>query len=131
MVKEAEEHSEEDKEKRELIDLRNQADQVVFQTEKTIKEHGDKVPEEDKKAIEDAVEELKKIKDEGTKDEIKAKMETPTQASHKLAEEMYKQTQAQQQAQQSEQTAEPEQPAESSKPSDEEDVVDADFEEVK
>ena len=58
-------------------------------------------------------------------------METLTQASHKLAEEMYKQTQAQQQAEQSEQTAEPEQPAESSKPSDEEDVVDADFEEVK
>jgi len=136
MVKDAELHSDEDKEKRELIDLRNQADQVVFQSEKTLKEHGDKVPEEDKKAIEAAIEELKKIKDTGTKEEIQAKLEAVNQASHKLAEEMYKEAQqAQQQAQPGPDAAAGAAPADdsSAKPEDgsDEDVVDADFEEVK
>ena len=137
MVKDAELHSDEDKEKRELIDLRNQAEQVVFQSEKTLKEHGDKVPAEDKKAIEDAVEELKKIKDTGTKEEIQAKLEAVNQASHKLAEEMYKEAQQaqQQQAQPGPDAAAGAAPADdsSAKPegSDDEDVVDADFEEVK
>ena len=137
MVKDAELHSDEDKKKRELIDLRNQAEQVVFQSEKTLKEHGDKVPEEDKKAIENAIEELKKIKDTGSKEEIQAKLEAVNQASHKLAEEMYKEAQ---QAQQAQQQAQPGEEADSSqaeaseaKPADggNEDVVDADFEEVK
>ena len=137
MVKEAEEHSEEDKEKRELIDLRNQADQVVYQTEKTLKEHGDKVPDDDKKAIEEAAEELKKVKDTGSKEEIQAKMEALTQASHKLAEAMYKEAQAAQQAQQQAQQG-AEAGAEEAGPSaqgpagaEDENVVDADFEEVK
>jgi len=136
MVKDAELHSDEDKEKREMIDLRNQAEQMVFQTEKTLKEHGDKVPEEDKKAIETAVEDLKKIKDTGSKDEINAKLEALNQASHKLAEEMYKEAQAQQQAQPGPEAAgttnaAPESEA-TAKPADtDEDVVDADFEEVK
>ncbi|RLC28384.1 MAG: molecular chaperone DnaK, partial [Deltaproteobacteria bacterium] len=137
MVKDAELHSDEDKKKRELIDLRNQAEQVVFQSEKTLKEHGDKVPEEDKKAIENAIEELKKIKDTGSKEEIQAKLEAVNQASHKLAEEMYKEAQ---QAQQAQQQAQPGEEADTSqaeaseaKPADggNEDVVDADFEEVK
>jgi len=137
MVKDAELHSDEDKEKREMIDLRNQAEQLVFQTEKTLKEHGDKVPEEDKKAIEAAVEELKKIKDTGTKDEVKAKVEALNQASHKLAEAMYKEAQqAQQQAQPGpDAAAGPQEGDASAQPTgdsvDDEDVVDADFEEVK
>ena len=119
-----------------MIDLRNQADQVVFQSEKTLKEHGDKVPEADKKAIEDAIEELKKIKDTGSKEEIQAKLEAVNQASHKLAEEMYKEAQqAQQQAQPGPDAAAGDAPADdsSAKPEDggDEDVVDADFEEVK
>jgi len=136
MVKDAELHSDEDKEKRELIDLRNQAEQVVFQTEKTLKEHGDKVPEEDKKAIETAVEELKKIKDTGSIEDIKAKLEAVNQASHKLAEEMYKEAQQaqQQQAQPGPEAAagaETQADDASAKPAGDEDVVDADFEEVK
>jgi len=136
MVKDAEAHASEDKEKRELIDLRNQADQVVFQTEKTLKEHGDKVPEEDKKNIEAAAEELKKVKDTGTKEEIKAKMEALTQASHKLAEAMYKQTQAEQQAQQGASASQGTDAGagtgpDAGKTSGDDDVVDADFEEVK
>ena len=131
MVKDAEEHASEDKEKRELIDLRNQADQVVFQTEKTLKEHGDKVPEDDKKSIETAAEELKKVKDEGTKEEIKEKMEALTQASHKLAEAMYKEAQAEQQAQPGADPAAGSADAGSEKKAEDDDVVDADFEEVK
>jgi molecular chaperone DnaK len=132
MVKDAESHAAEDKERRETIDVRNQADALVYQTEKTLGEHGDKVPESEKQAIQDAVEELKKIKDSGTADEIKAKMEALTQASHKLAEAMYKEAQSQQQAQQAaperEETAGAQ---EQGAAGGDEDVVDADFEEVK
>ena len=136
MVKDAEAHSEEDKKKRELIDLRNQADQIVFQTEKTLKEHGDKVPEDDKKAIEAAAEELKKIKDTGTKEEIQQKIEALNQASQKLAEAIYKQAQQNQQqagaATNAEQPgAQPNADSDDSKSSGDDDVVDADFEEVK
>ena len=132
MVKDAESHAAEDKERRETIDVRNQADTLVYQTEKTLGEHGDKVPESEKQAIQDAVAELKKVKDSGTADEIKAKMEALTQASHKLAEAMYKEAQSQQQAAQQaapgqETTGAQEQGATGG----DEDVVDADFEEVK
>jgi molecular chaperone DnaK len=132
MVKDAESHAAEDKERRETIDVRNQADTLVYQTEKTLGEHGDKVPESEKQAIQDAVAELKKVKDSGTADEIKAKMEALTQASHKLAEAMYKEAQSQQQAAQQ---AAPEQETtgaqEQGATGGDEDVVDADFEEVK
>ncbi|MCX7003517.1 MAG: molecular chaperone DnaK [bacterium] len=90
MVKDAEAHAADDKDRREVIDLRNQADQVLYQTEKTLKEHGSKVPDSDRTAIEAAAEELRKVKDEGGKEEIQAKLEALNQASHKLAEAMYK-----------------------------------------
>ena len=93
------------------------------------------MPEEDKKAIENAVEELKKIKDTGSKEEIQTKLESLNKASHKLAEEMYKEAQQAQQAQQQTQSEPEAAPADdsSAKPADvdDEDVVDADFEEVK
>ncbi len=133
MVDEAESHASEDKEKRELIDIRNQADQVVYQTEKTLKEHGDKVPDAERKTIEDAAEELKKVKDSGTKEEIKTKMEALTQASHKLAEAIYKEAQAQQ-AQpgpEAEATTGAADASSNATPPEDENVVDADFEEVK
>ena len=63
MVKESEENAESDKKKRELVDTRKQADSLVNETEKNIKEHGDKVSEEDKKKIESDIEDLKKVKD--------------------------------------------------------------------
>jgi len=75
MVKEAEEHASEDHKKRELIDLRNQADQLVYQTEKTLKEHGDKIPESERKAIEEAVKKLNSVKSTDNADEIKVVME--------------------------------------------------------
>lgn len=133
MVQDAEAHASEDKEHREMIDLRNQADQVVYQTEKTLNEHGDKVPDDQKTKINDAIEALKKVKDTGTKEEIEAKMKELNDASHTLAEAMYKEAQAQQQSEAQGQTEAGEEASgdTSSDGSDDEDVVDADFEEVK
>jgi len=100
MTKEAEAHAEEDKKFQELVEARNKADQLISMTEKTLKENPDKVSEEDKKNIEGAIEELKKVKDSDDKSAIDSAMEKLSQASHKFAEELYKEAQAQAQAQQ-------------------------------
>ena len=127
MVKDAEANANEDKKRRELIDLKNQADNFVYQTEKTLKENGDKIDSSSKETIEKAVEELKAVKDGDDAEAIKAKMEALQQASHKLAEAMYKESQSSAQPE-----AEPAGNAESAgSKKDGEDVVDADFEEVK
>lgn len=90
MRKEAEAHEAEDRKIKELIDTRNHADQVVFSTEKTLKEYGDKIAGAEKEKIEKAVEELKKVKDGEDIEAIKKAMENVQQVAHKLAEEMYK-----------------------------------------
>jgi len=138
MVSDAEAHASEDKEKRELIDVRNQADNLAYQTEKTLKEHGDKVPEGERTAIANALEALKKVKDTGTKEELTSAMETLNQASHKLAEAMYREAQAKQQAQGAAGAAAGEAAggaheadAGASAKKGDDNVVDADFEEVK
>ena len=100
MTKEAEAHAEEDKKFQELVEARNRADQLISATEKTLKENPDKVSEGDKKNIEEAIEELKKVKDDDDKSAIDSAMEKLSQASHKFAEELYKEAQAQAQAQQ-------------------------------
>jgi len=123
MVKDAELHAEEDKNKRELVDTKNSAEALVDQTEKTLKEHGDKVDAATKKEIESAVEALKQAKDSNNIDDLKQKIESLSKASHKLAEVMY------QQASQDTQGA-PGADAGASAQNDD-DVVDADFEEVK
>ncbi len=126
MVKDAELHAEEDKKKRELIDTKNSAEALVDQTEKTLKEHGDKVDADTKKNIESAVEALKQAKDSDNLDEIKQKIEALSQASHKLAEVMY------QQAAQDGQAGGPgAADSAGAAPQEDDDVVDADFEEVK
>ena len=99
MTKEAEAHAEEDKKFQELVEARNKADQLISATEKTLKENPDKVSEGDKKNIETAIEELKKAKDGDDKAAIDSAMEKLSQASHKFAEELYKEAQAQAQAQ--------------------------------
>ena len=126
MVKDAEANANEDKKRRELIDLKNQADNFVYQTEKTLKENGDKIDASSKETIEKAVEELKAVKDGEDAEAIKAKMEALQQASHKLAEAMYQQSQAGAGAQ-----AGPETSSEPKNDKKDDDVVDADFEEVK
>ena len=95
MTKEAEAHAEEDKKFQELVEARNKADQLISMTEKTLKENPDKVSEGDKKNIEDAIEELKKVKDGDDKGAIDAAIEKLSQASHKFAEELYKEAQQQ------------------------------------
>ncbi|MDV5121754.1 MAG: molecular chaperone DnaK [Candidatus Scalindua sp.] len=89
MQSEAESHAEEDKSKRELVDVLNQADQATYSTENTLKEHGDKVSEEEKANIEQALEKLKKAKEGTNVEEIKKATEELQTASHKLAQAMY------------------------------------------
>ena len=100
MTKEAEANAEEDKKFQELVEARNKADQLISATEKTLKENPDKVSEGDKKNIEDAIEELKKAKDGDDRGAIEAAIEKLSQASHKFAEDLYREAQAQAQAQQ-------------------------------
>ncbi len=98
MVKDAEANAESDKKKREAIDAKNEADTLVYQTEKTLKEMGDKVSADEKTKIEKAVADLKEaLKGDNTED-IKAKSEALKQVSYKMAEEMYKAQAAQGQA---------------------------------
>ena len=91
MQKEAEEHAEEDKKKRDLVDARNQADQLVYATDKTLQEHGDKLSEADRTAIEDAKKQLDSVKNSESAAEIRAAMEKLSQASQKIGEILYKQ----------------------------------------
>ena len=124
MIKEAEENAEADKKKRELIDARNQADGLIHQTEKNVKEHGDKIPKDDKKKIESDLEELKKVKDSEDLEALKSKTEQLVQSSLKLGEAIYKQNPQGEAPQPDPSGSEP-----SSDKKDEK-VVDADFEEV-
>jgi len=123
MVKDAEANKDEDKKKRESVDARNQADTLIHSTEKNLKEHGAKVSDADKKAIEDASSDLKEAIKGTDIEDIKKKTETLVQASMKLGEAIYKSQ---------------EKKTDSSKDGDKNDegkkddnVVDADFEEVK
>ena len=96
MQKDAETHADEDKQRREAVDRRNEADQLIYATEKSLADYGDKLADADKKGVEDAVTALKEAL-EGTDDEaINQAMTALQQASHKLAEEMYKDAQAEQ-----------------------------------
>jgi molecular chaperone DnaK len=124
MVKDAESNKEADKKKRDAVDARNQADTLLHSTEKNLKEHGSKVSDADKKAIEDASANLRNVLKGTDLEEIKKKTQDLVQASMKLGEAIYK----------SQQNAKPgEAPKEDSKGEDKKDdnVVDADFEEVK
>jgi molecular chaperone DnaK len=122
MVKDAEAHSAEDQKKRELIEARNHADGLAYTTEKSLKEHSDKIDEDTKKNIEAALAELKTAMEGTDPEAIKQKTEALAQASHKLAEAMY----AQAQAGAAPGGAGPQEAGEAK----EEEVVDAEFEEV-
>ncbi len=90
MVRDAEANADEDKKRRELVELRNQADSLIHSTEKNLADHGDKVSAEEKQAIEDGLQALKEVKDQDSTSEIEAKTQTLLQASMKLGEAMYK-----------------------------------------
>ncbi|MGL4980937.1 MAG: molecular chaperone DnaK [Fusobacteriaceae bacterium] len=93
MKKDAESHEAEDKKFRELVETRNKADMLIASTEKTLSEHSAKATEDEKKEIEAATEELKKVKDGEDKEAIDAAIEKLSKAAHRLAEEIYKEAQ--------------------------------------
>ena len=121
MVKEAEANKEADKKKRDLVEAKNQAETLTHQIEKQLKEHGDKISAEEKKAIEDAKTEVTESVKSEDADKIKAAVAKLTEASMKLGEAVYKQAQADQQKQEA--------PSDGQDAKDEK-VVDAEFEEV-
>ena len=98
MVKEAEQYAEDDKKKKEEVEIVNQANTLVYSTERALKDYGDKVPETEKTNIENQLNSLKEAIKNKDRDKMKSGMEALQQASHKLAEEVYKATAAQQQA---------------------------------
>ena len=128
MVKDAEANAESDKKKREEVDVKNQADSLVFQVEKNIKEHGDKISPEDKAKIETDLKDLKEAIEKNDLELIKAKTQELTQSSMKMGEAMYKDQQAN--AAPGAEGGEQSQPNDGAKASKEDDVIDADFEEV-
>jgi molecular chaperone DnaK len=89
MVKDAEEHAEEDRKRRELVEAKNQGEALIHASEKTLSEGGDTLSESDRKPVEEAAEALKTALQGDDLDEIKAKTETLGQASMKLGEAMY------------------------------------------
>ena len=99
MVREGEAHAEEDKKERERVDAKNEADALCYQTEKALKDYGDKVGPGDKQTIETAMKDLKKAMEGSDLEAIKQKTEALKQASYKLSEEIYKAAQSQQGAQ--------------------------------
>ncbi|MBE6071802.1 MAG: molecular chaperone DnaK [Clostridium butyricum] len=118
-VKEAEKFAEEDKKRKEKIEVSNNADQTVYQLEKTLSEIGDKATEDEKKAVQDKLDELKKIKDGEDIEAIKAAIEAANQAFYPIAAKMYQQDPAAQ-------GMDPNAAGAQSAPHDE-NVVDADF----
>ena len=135
MVDEAKTHADEDKNKKESVEIRNQSDSMVYSTEKSLGEHGEKLEAADKDNIQKAIDELKEVlKDESaTSENIKSKLDALNTAAMKLGEIMYKQNQQDNAGQQTQSKADgnnkDDKNTDSS--SNEEDIVDADFEEVK
>ncbi|MEM7544747.1 MAG: molecular chaperone DnaK, partial [Pseudomonadota bacterium] len=126
MVKEAEENAEADKQKKESVEAKNHAESLVHSTEKSLVEHGDKVDDETKASIEAAIAELKEANEGDDIEDIKAKTQALTETAMKLGEAIYKSTMEEAQAAEG---ADDGEEAPQSKSDD--DVVDADFEEVK
>jgi len=123
MVQDAEAHADEDKKRREMVEAKNQAEALVHQTEKTLSEAGDKVPEADKSAAEDAIKELKEATEGDDLEVIQAKTQALAEVSMKIGQAMYEASQSEEQTEASGDDA-------GSSAEGEEKVVDADFEEV-
>lgn len=133
MIRDAETHAEEDKKVREKAEAVNQADSLVYQTEKMMKEYGDKISDEDRANIEREIENTKKALGEGDAQQINQAVESLTQASYKISESMYREAASQSAAGQSagpsgEQTSQTQ--TETGEKEEEEDVVDAEYEVV-
>ncbi|MDO9464854.1 MAG: molecular chaperone DnaK [bacterium] len=126
MVKDAEAHAEEDKKKKEAVEVHNQLDSLIYTTEKSLKDHGDKIDSSEKDKIQSALDEAKKALEANDIEQMKKTSESLQQAAHKLAEVMYQQAAKQQQAGAEDQAQTG--PKQEKKKSDkEEDVIDADY----
>ncbi|MEA3291529.1 MAG: Hsp70 family protein, partial [Pseudomonadota bacterium] len=123
MVQDAEEHAEEDRKARELVDARNQGEAMIHSVRKSMTDLGDKVESADKDNIDSAIKELEEVLQGEDKEAVVSKTEALAQASHKLAEQVYHDAEAQQGAGEA---ADAQQSAPET-----DDVVDAEFEEVK
>ena len=130
MINDAEQFADEDKVKREAVEVKNQAETLVYSTEKSVDELGEKLPEEDKTKIEACCEQLKKSIETDDVDAIKSDIEALTQASHKMAEILYSQ-QAEQQGGEAGDGSGDAPASEEKSGKEDDDIVDADFEEVK
>jgi len=126
MVKDAEVHAEEDRKKREKIEAQNEADNMIYATEKALKEHGGKVGEADKKNIQEAVEELKKAKDSGSVEEIRDEIKKLSEVSQKLGQAVYEEADKKQPQEQPGEKGETDKEKKEKKEG--EDVTDADYE---
>jgi len=126
MKQEAESHSVEDRKKKELIEIRNQADTLIFSTEKALKEHGENVKPEDKKEVDEKLEELKKVKESSEIEELKKTIDELSQAIQKIGSQLYQKVE-EEKAEQSE----PEIKGESKEEEDKGKTVEGEYEEVK
>ena len=119
MVQDAEAHKADDEARKAVVELRNQADALIAQTEKSMTEMGDKLEADEKAKIETAITDLQEVlkNESATKEQIEEKVKALTEASHKMAEQMYKQEQGGEAG-----------AADASKKKDDEDVIDAEIE---
>ena len=131
MVNDAEQYADEDKAKRESVEVKNQAETLIYSTEKSVSELGDKLPEEDKTKIEACTEQLKKSVESDDIEAIKSDIEALSQASHKMAEMLYSQQQETPESQDSGDGSDQQSGGDEKSGKEDEDIVDADFEEVK
>ena len=129
MVDDAEKFADDDKKKRDSVEAHNQAESLIYSTEKSMGELGDKLPEEDKTKITACIEQLRKSLESDDVDAIKSDTEALVQASHKMAEILYSQ-QAQQQETSESDSDNAKEPPKTDKTTDDNDIVDADYEEV-
>jgi molecular chaperone DnaK len=130
-IKESEKYSEEDKKLKEKVEVRNQADTLIYSVEKTLKESSDEIGEEEKTNINENIKDLKKALEEDDIEKIKSDIEKLTTSSHKLAEEIYKKASAEKQQQEAAKEGEKSNQSENEEKTvekDEEKVVDADYE---
>jgi len=133
MQKEAETHAAEDRKQKELIETRNQADTLIFSTEKALKEAGDKVKEEDKKEVDEKLETLKKVKDSADIEELKKAIDELSQEIQKIGAQLYQKVE-EEKAEQSEPEIKDKQDKEKTEPSPEastSETVEGEFEDVK
>ncbi len=129
MIKEAEQFAEQDRKQKELIELCNQADGLAYSVEKTLKEHSDKIPAEEKESLNNKIAALRKAIDAKNESEIRSLMQEVEQASHRIAEILYKQTSTEQTTQQDVTNQQTTQPQGEQEQGDKK-VVDADYREV-